>query len=274
MRSIRAFVFASDMEQGNEARVVLHGPGALSTDEMQRWAAEQGAPVAAFVEAGDTDERRVRFFTARTELPYCGHGALAAGRVLLDQIRADHGALLVGEQRIEIQRTGSRVTALITRPVELELEAEPGAVLACLGLTEAVSPVWRASIGSPKWLVEVANLAALYAVRVDAPALSALSRERAVNGVYLYTRSGTLPGVDAEARGFNPRSGALEDSATGVGAGALAWALLRDAPEQTHYVIRQGKALGQDNRIVVELDSAPGKGASTRVGGNVTVEER
>jgi PhzF family phenazine biosynthesis protein len=271
VHSLQAFVFASDLGNGNEARVVVQESGGCSAAEMQRFAAEQAVPVVAFLQP-QVGPWKVRFFTRRTELPYCGHGVLAAASVALERQGVDSAVLVASSQQVVVQRDGARVTALTTRPCELTEEPRPDLVTACFAWRspqDARLPIWRASIGSPKWLVPVSDLEALYAVELDAARLTALGCEHGVNGVYMYTTSTNVAGVDAEARAFNPASGANEDSATGVGAGALAWVLQFATPQQTHYVVRQGRALGQDNQIIVDL----GADGTTRVGGNVKVGE-
>jgi predicted PhzF superfamily epimerase YddE/YHI9 len=65
-----------------------------------------------------------------------------------------------------------------------------------------------------------------------------------VNGLYVYCRpdAGTV-----EGRNFNHLAPSLEDSATGVAAGALAVALGRDV------TVRQGRATGRDCLIRARL---------------------
>jgi predicted PhzF superfamily epimerase YddE/YHI9 len=96
------------------------------------------------------------------------------------------------------------------------------------------------SVGSPKLLVEVADAATLYGLQPDLPAIAAWGKGAGVNGLYVYCRcdDGTY-----EGRNFNHLDPALEDSATGVAAGALT-ALLGHA-----ITLRQGRAVGSANLI-------------------------
>jgi PhzF family phenazine biosynthesis protein len=236
---------------------------------MQGAAGELDASVTAFVERG-VGGWSVRFFTRRIELPYCGHGILAAGRAVLDLSGADQARLRVGRMEIAVRREGGRVSARTEHPVELSTVRDRRPVLDCLvprrgALSDRA--VWLVSIGSPKWLVELESAISLYELKVDAERLALLSRERGVNGAYVYCEGSSAPGVDAEARAFNPATGAFEDSATGVGAGALAWLLKLSRPHQSTFVVRQGLAMGQDNRLFVGL----GTDGSTEVGGTVTL---
>jgi predicted PhzF superfamily epimerase YddE/YHI9 len=101
------------------------------------------------------------------------------------------------------------------------------------------------SVGSPKLLVEVADAATLYGLQPDLPAIAAWGKGAGVNGLYVYCRcaDGTY-----EGRNFNHLDPALEDSATGVAAGALT-ALLGHA-----ITLRQGRAVGSANLIRTRVE--------------------
>ena len=102
-----------------------------------------------------------------------------------------------------------------------------------------------ASVGSPKLLVEVADPAALTALAPDLPAIVDWSRATGVNGLYAWCRR--ADGA-CEGRNFNHLDPALEDSATGVAAGALSRAL------GENLVLYQGRATGRDCLIRTRLD--------------------
>jgi predicted PhzF superfamily epimerase YddE/YHI9 len=114
-----------------------------------------------------------------------------------------------------------------------------------------------ASVGSPKLLVQVADTAALYALAPDLAAIADWGRASGVNGLYVWCRR-----LDAacEGRNFNHLDPALEDSATGVAAGALSVAL------GENLVLHQGRATGRDCLIRTRLE-----GGSLLVGGKATL---
>jgi predicted PhzF superfamily epimerase YddE/YHI9 len=94
-----------------------------------------------------------------------------------------------------------------------------------------------ASVGSPKLLVEVRDADTLYGLSPDLAGITAWGKQHGVNGLYVYCR---LDAGTVEGRNFNHLDPALEDSATGVAAGALAVALGRNV------TVRQGRATGRN----------------------------
>jgi len=74
------------------------------------------------------------------------------------------------------------------------------------------------SVGSPKLLIEVDSLDTLYALQPNLELINAWSKENLVNGCYVYCK---LTGNSYSGRNFNHLDPLLEDSATGVAAGAI-----------------------------------------------------
>ncbi|MCL2450822.1 MAG: PhzF family phenazine biosynthesis protein [Polyangiaceae bacterium] len=273
-RAFRAFVFAAAPGAGNEARVVVHEPDALRDAEMQRIAAQLGAPVCAFVEHGAA--RKTRFFTVARELPYCGHGVLAAGAAAM---RLDGDApkarLECGSGPVDLRREAEVITARTRFTPQLRDESADVVrkLEAALGVDEATrtgEPVCVGSIGSPKWLVPVRDRSSLYAIRPDASRLADLSGRAGINGAYVYCFDTVSRDAHAHARSFNPLSGSAEDKATGVAAGALAWRLRTDrAGGGSRFRVEQGLALGALNEIQVVVDEPD----VTEIGGVVRLVE-
>lgn len=265
----RLLVFCRDGEGGNPATVVWCGHERPATEDLQRLAAKHGTPVTAFIVNGDP--AKVRFFSPSSELPFCGHGALAAGSALAEARGARSAEIRAVASRrhltVELGEPGI-ATLVMSGPPEVREETDRGPVLAALGVeageVDGSLPFAIGDAGSPKWLVPVRSREALLAVRPRMADLAALSGARGVNGAYVYTTRGTSPGVDALARGFNPRAGTDEDAATGVAAAPLAAALRPGGPERRTFVVEQGIGLRQLNRIQVALE-----GDRVLVGGEV-----
>jgi PhzF family phenazine biosynthesis protein len=261
----RVFGRPGDPATGNPATVLWLGAAAITDEELAREAARRGTPATAFLWPGDVP--RVRFFTPVRELAFCGHGALAAGAAAGRRARMPRVQLSAGDREIVVELdAGGVATLILPGPGTARREPAPAAVLDALGAAGvAVGEVAVASVGSPKWLVEVADAAALRALAPDHAALAALSRAEGVNGAYVFTRAGVAAGVDALARGFNPHGGVDEDAATGVAAGALAW-WLRDQLAGRWLVVEQGIGLADLNRLVARVD-----GDRIYVGGHVAL---
>jgi predicted PhzF superfamily epimerase YddE/YHI9 len=111
--------FAPAPFTGNPAAVLVleHEP---SDEFAARAGAELNQPVTALVwPAGEPGRFGLRWFTAATELVLCGHGTLAAARVLLDS-----GAAVDGTVRFET-RSGTLEAAAAGDWVQLRLPSLP-----------------------------------------------------------------------------------------------------------------------------------------------------
>jgi PhzF family phenazine biosynthesis protein len=199
----------------------------------------------------DGDTPRVDFFYPHMRSPLCLHATLGVAAVLFGRPGQAHATLAVqtaqSGQRLLLSRDGAdyfvRIAPQPAPALEVD-DAQLAALLAAPGFTSR-TPARVASVGSPKLLVEVADVDALYALRPDLQAIAAWGKEHGVNGLYVWCRR---PDGAYEGRNFNHLDPTLEDSATGVAAGALALAINEDLE------LRQGRASGRDCLIRVRRD--------------------
>ena len=213
---------------------------------------------------GDGATLRVDYFYPHMRSPLCLHATLAVAALLFARPGAPAGIAVetaLKGQRLVLSRDGDDyfvrlapqpVPALVTPPTPALVAALLNASIAALP-----SPPRLASVGSSKLLVEVADADALYALRPDLPAIAAWGQAKGVNGIYAWCRRAD---GDYEGRNFNHLDPALEDSATGVAAGALSVALGHCL------VLRQGRASGRDCLIRTRFESTP-EGTALLVGG-------
>ncbi len=111
--------FASAPFTGNPAAVLVleHEP---SDDFGARVGAELNQPATAVVwPAGEPGRFGLRWFTASSELVLCGHGTLAAARVLLDS-----GGAVAGTVRFDT-RSGTLEAQAVGEWVQLRLPSLP-----------------------------------------------------------------------------------------------------------------------------------------------------
>lgn len=200
----------------------------------QAFATARNKPACVFLDGDVAD-----YYYPHTRSPLCLHATLAAAHVLF----ARHGAT-------------PRTLTTSMRGQALALEQRDGMVF--VGLRRQIAPVaampaaWFgstlstaiASVGSPKCLVEVADQAALYALQPDLAAITAWGKEYGINGCYVYC---SLGDGRFEGRNFNHLDPAMEDSATGVAAGALSVHLGRSL------TLLQGAATGKECVIRTQL---------------------
>ena len=193
--------------------------------------------------------------------PLCLHATLAAAQLLFE--RHGSGAPLTVQtamhgQPLVLSRDGENVFVRLARqeapPLELDT-ALPARLLAAPDLVLASAPRVL-SVGSPKLLLEVADAETLHGLAPDLALIHVWGRNAGVNGCYAWCRSGE---GEVEGRNFNHLEPALEDSATGVAAGALTLLLGQGLK------VRQGRAAGQACLIRTALE-----GDAVLVGGLVS----
>lgn len=171
----------------------------------------------------------------------CLHATLALARLLFAR-HPDAPVLTVKTamrgQRLVLSLSGDQVFVQLDAQESTQPALGDGLLARLLdlpGFTPAAAPR-AASVGSPKLLVQVDDAATLHGLAPDLAAITAWSKEAGVNGLYVYCAR-----ADGryEGRNFNHLDPRLEDSATGVAAGALSVLLGRAI------TLLQGRATGR-----------------------------
>ena len=255
-------VFSDRALFGNPVAVILDAH-ALDSAAMQSIARWTNLSETTFVlpPSVATATHRVRIFTPASELPFAGHPTLgtahavvSAGIVSGARLVQECGAGLVP---IEWASSGLRLRLPPARstPIDPASCAELAAALR-LPIDASVPP--RLIDVGPKWLVaRSSSRAALLAAQPDFGRLAALERRLGVTGASVFAAHDEAAPHDIETRSFAPSQGVDEDPVCGSGNGAIAefrreHGLL--APG-TRYVAAQGRCVGRDGRIDVELQA-------------------
>jgi len=244
---------------GNPALVVEDGP---ADPDQRLQLARKRALTCVFIDAarGPGMVASLDFVYPHMRSPLCLHATLAAAQVLFARYGSDAPLTVTTAMRgqeLTLSRQGETVFVRLARQAAPQADANEALVrrlLAAPTLQLASAPA-IASVGSPKLLFEVADVDTLYALAPNLDAIAAWGRERSVSGCYVWCSSGA--GV-YEGRNFNHLDPALEDSATGVAAGALTVALGHGL------TLHQGRATGRACVIRTALD-----GEAVLVGGKV-----
>ncbi|MFJ3582836.1 PhzF family phenazine biosynthesis isomerase [Streptomyces sp. NPDC090127] len=278
---------------GNPAGVMLAAEG-MTDAEMLAVARELNNSETAFVLPADGADHdvRVRFFTPTTEVPSCGHATVGAHFARAVEyglpscsLRQKTGSGLV--QRVEIQRHGERVRIGMHQGAaefgpELDGDQVDRLLRALGGDTRDLAdngPVQIVSTGHSKVIVELRDRAAVDALRPDAAALTALSREIGSNGYFVFTRATADPALLSWARMFAPAIGIAEDPVTGNGHGPLGAYLVRHgivpAPAgRLAFTGRQGAAMGRPGDVRVLVDTGPDGQLSVSITGDAVTAFR
>jgi len=246
---------------GNPALVVEDGP-ADPTARVQL--ARERALTCVFIDAASEPQAAATldFVYPHMRSPLCLHATLAAAQVLFARHGSDAPLTVTTAMRgqeLRLSRQAGTVFVRLVRQAAPQVDADDALarrLLAAPALRLASAPA-IASVGSPKLLLEVAGVDTLYALAPDLGAIAAWGREHGVNGCYVWRRIGER---EVEGRNFNHLDPALEDSATGVAAGALTVALGHGL------TLHQGRAAGGDCVIRTALD-----GEAVLVGGRATL---
>ncbi|MEP7129534.1 MAG: PhzF family phenazine biosynthesis protein [Sphingomicrobium sp.] len=185
----------------------------LDDSLMQAIATENNLSETAFTVPSDGEDADydLRWFTPAAEVELCGHATLAAGHVLIrsDPVRfSTRSGVLTVSRRDDLLELDLPAAALS--------ETREPALCRALGLPD--SPVWLAAGCNDAGIIEVADEAAVRAIRPDFGALRAVPRMAVV----------TARGRDFDivSRVFVPYLGIDEDPVTGSAHAALApyWA--------------------------------------------------
>jgi PhzF family phenazine biosynthesis protein len=202
----------------------------------------------------------IDYYYPHKRSPLCLHATLAVAAVLL--ARDPHAGTIavrtaVEGQELELVRAGDDyfVRLRAQQVAVQDVSVDTAAALLGVPVASLATPPRVASVGSPKLLVKVADTEALYGLAPDLARIAAWGKDAGINGIYAWCRrdDGTF-----EGRNFNHLDPRLEDSATGVAAGALT-ALLGLGIR-----LRQGRATGGDCLIRTRVE-----GGTILVGGAV-----
>ena len=255
----RYAAFSDDPSGGNPAGVVLDA-GGMSDEEMLAVAADVGYSETAFVAPGEGgSDYRVRYFSPRAEVLFCGHSTIAA-TVALGRSGDIVFHTQVGD--VPVASGGGSATLTSVEPAVAELDAaDLEELLGALGwshedLDPSLPPrVAYAGVYHP--VIAVATRERLRDLDYDFDRLGRLMLAREWTTIQLVWRE--RPDL-FHARDPFPIAGVPEDPATGAAAAALGGYLrelgLVEPPARV--VVIQGEDMGRPGRLVVDIP--PGDG--------------
>lgn len=260
MRIFQINCFCTSLEDsGNPAAVVIDCD-ALTPTEKQSIAKEMNFPVTTFVSNITNSMPVLEYFYPDTQMPLCLHGTIAAAHWLFnaggvdgDKLRCKRlyndlflPSLLVHRSNAdnflvevvdhEVNGLNFNYLELATKFLQLPQDSQS------IFDTELLFGI--ASVGSPKLFIPIKTKKLLDNIIPDQAAITKWSIEHKINGLYVYTRDESEKDT-FHARGFNPRTGYLEDAATGVAAGALACGL------KQNLTVFQGSSIARPSKIQV-----------------------
>ncbi|CAN1536969.1 COG0384 Predicted epimerase, PhzC/PhzF homolog [Burkholderiaceae bacterium] len=256
-------VFTATPYLGNPVAVVLDGTG-LSTEVMQAFTDWTHLSEATFVlpptKAGA--DYALRIFCPGRELPFAGHPTLGSCHAWLDAGGMPQGAEVVQECAVglvRIRRNGQRL-AFAAPPLRRSGPLPEDEVLRIaqgLGLArkDILHHAWCDN--GPQWRgVMLASAQQVLALQPNAQILAGMEVGVVAPLDQASQQSTNGPAEAFEVRAFFPGHGGLtEDPVTGSLNAALGQWLIGAGLAPTHYVARQGTALGRAGRVHVQQDA-------------------
>jgi PhzF family phenazine biosynthesis protein len=258
---LRYAAFTDHGRGGNPAGVVLDAAG-LDDAARLATAARVGYSETAFVEAaGDGGRYRVRYFSPKSEVAFCGHATIATAVAIAErqgqgQLHFDTPA---GPVAVQTSAGPAGLTATLTsvptRTRAARTQELDAALSALRWRADDLDPGYPAHIayaGNDHLILAVRDRARLAGLDYDYPALDKLMAGLGWTTVHLVwaERQAVF-----HARDPFPPGGVAEDPATGAAAAAFGGYLralaLVDVPARI--TILQGADMGRPSRLLVDL---------------------
>jgi len=197
--------FADERFAGNPAAVVP-APAFPGDAEMQDVARRIGLPTTAFVVPAGPGEYGIRWFTPHAEITLCGHATIASARYLFGAGDARRTTLrFVSPRGVLLTERAGDLVSIDLPAARLTPVAPPPGLLEALGVGALGTGALSCTTSDDDVLVELADAAAVAAVRPDFAALAA----QPFRG-HVVTAPGPT-GVDFASRTFFPSLGVDED---------------------------------------------------------------
>lgn len=256
-------VFTATPYLGNPVAVVLDGTG-LSTEAMQAFTDWTHLSEATFVlpPTQPGADYALRIFCPGRELPFAGHPTLGSCHAWLDAGGVPQGTEVVQECAVglvRIRRDGQRL-AFAAPPLQRSGPLPEDEVLRIaqgLGLArkDILHHAWCDN--GPQWRgVMLASAQQVLALQPNAQILAGMEVGVVAPLDQASQQSTNGPAEAFEVRAFFPGHGGLtEDPVTGSLNAALGQWLIGAGLAPSHYVARQGTALGRAGRVHVQSDA-------------------
>jgi len=268
LRYLHLDVFAASLGGGNHLGVVI-GADDWSAVQMQRFARWTALVETTFV-LPPTDAAasyRVRIFTPHKEIPFAGHPSIGSAHAALECGLAEPRDGLLWQQcgagvlPIRVAGHGAMRELMLQSPGERVLEtgcdAHPLLPATLAGIEPGALPPALVDGGRRWWLAEIADEASLRAWRPDHAAIGALARSSDSMGLCVFARAAHAE-YQLVVRAFPAGVGIVEDPASGAANGLIAAYIAHaepDGPLARGYHVSQGREIGHDARLVVQIDN-------------------
>ena len=274
---------------GNPAGVVLDAEG-LSDGKMQNIAAEMNLSETAFILPSKIADFRIRWFTPKKEILFCGHATVASLHVLAEESMFGmkcNGKFsfkietLIGILQVEVKKSHDSIEIILQSPeinlinekTDKEMLAE--ALNMNLNDIDDSYPVMRDKTAEYIYIV-LKKLSALKNINYNYDKLEAFSKEHLIKGFTLLTTETFEEDSIVHSRFFTPFYGIKEDPVTGSAQGPLGvYLVLNDIVKmnnnEVEIISEQGDIMGRPGRLIIKVIENDGDYTSKLIGKAVTV---
>lgn len=284
-------VFTSTAFGGNQL-AVFHDESPLPSATMQKIARELNLSETVFIQppADSNNQKSLRIFTPKVELPMAGHPTIGAAYVLAaaNKIPLAVGKNdwmfeePVGEIPVSVYEKNGQIEKVeMTQPLPAfgSIYEKPGLVADLLSLSvrdfDKNLPLQSVSSGVPFLYVPVRSLSAMKQIkfRIDIWEKH-FSNNSSTQNIFVFTTETVQKSSTVHSRMFAPAMGIPEDPATGAASGPLGAYLVENgvvAPSKNQfYHIRSEQGFEMDRPSFIEITVGKTKGAisSIKIGGN------
>lgn len=242
-------VFTKEYYKGNPAAVCIL-ENDLEESKMKSIAAEMNLSETAFLLPIDKDSNiySLRWFTPEVEVPLCGHGTIAAAKVLFDElgINCDEIIFQTKSGKVWAQKYGEGIAIdfPVDEPIEFQL---PEGLIEAMGVKEYEDV--KIGKNTRKIILRLKDFKQIEELNPDFERMKNVSSKEALKGVAVTTKGNKK--YDFISRYFNPWAGVNEDPVTGSVHTVLApyWSRILDSKQMLAY---QASARAGEIRLKIQ----------------------
>lgn len=277
--------FTSEAFKGNPAGVVPDAKR-LNKEQMQNIAKELNASETAFIMATDRDSYRIRYFSPKKELDFCGHSTLATFYILA--LRGYIIPIESGIKRVYIHSNKKKleveiyffnydienIVVKMGSPKDLGTINNPEFILEDLNLSmddinleDRIKTIELVNLGAKYAFIPLKSKEKLDNIKINKRAiLKEELQKQDIQGIHLFF----LPEDDRSivyTRNFSTAIDLNEEPATGTASGGLIYLLKKNnLIEDDKITALQGQAMGRESRIYCAINQV-GEDYEVEVGG-------
>ena len=206
-------VFTKEYYKGNPAAVCILDVN-LEDSQMKLIAAEMNLSETAFLVSLDETSHTysLRWFTPEVEVPLCGHGTIAAAKILFDEIGINSDEIIFqtksGKVSAKRQDEGIVIDFPIDEPIDFQL---PQGLIEALGVPEYEDV--KIGKNTKKIILRVKDVKIIKELNPDFEQMKKITSKEGLKGIAVTTKGNDS--YDFISRYFNPWAGINEDPVTG-----------------------------------------------------------